>query len=69
MLHEGGVRDQIQDPHNLLMATAVTALVAVGTSATQNMEEFTYFAWSPEAEELNGRVAMLAITAAALFNL
>lgn len=68
MLNEGGVQDQIQDPHNLMTAAAVTALVALGTSVTQNEEE-SYFAWTPEAELLNGRVAMCAFAVIALFNL
>ncbi len=68
MLNEGGVQDQVQDPHNLMTAAAVTALVALGTSVTQNEEE-SYFAWTPEAELLNGRVAMCAFAVIALFNL
>jgi hypothetical protein len=68
MLNEGGVQDQVQDPHNLMTAAAVTALVALGTSVTQNEEE-SYFAWTPEAELLNGRVAMCAFAVISLFNL
>lgn len=68
MLSEGGIQDQVHDPHNLMTAAAVTALVALGTSVTQNEEE-SYFAWTPEAELLNGRVAMCAFAVIALFNL
>lgn len=70
MLHEGGIQQQIQDPHNLMTAAAVTTLVALGTSVTQNDEDHeSYFAWTPEAELLNGRAAMMAIVIAAAFNL
>ena len=70
VLHEGGVLDQVKDPHNLLTAAAVTALVTLGTSVTQNdIEHESYFSWTPDAELLNGRVAMCALTAATLFNL
>jgi hypothetical protein len=69
VLHEGGVRTQIQDPHNMMTAAAVTALVALGTSVTQNDEHKSYFAWTPEAETLNGRAAMCAMVLAGLLNL
>ena len=70
MLHEGGVQQQIQDPHNLMTAAAVTTLVALGTSVTQNDEDHkSYFAWTPEAELLNGRAAMCAMALAVAFNL
>ena len=69
MLHEGGVRDQLQDPHNLMTVAAVTSLVALGTSVTQNQEHESYFAWTPEAELLNGRTAMIAIAIAGVLNL
>ena len=69
VLHEGGVQQQIQDPHNILTLGAVTALVSLGTSVTQNNEHESYFAWTPEAELLNGRAAMLAMVVAAAFNL
>ena len=69
MLHEGGVQSQLHDPHNLMTVAAVTALVTAGTSFTQNDYETKYFAWTPEAELLNGRIAMGAITVAGLLNL
>ena len=69
VLHEGGVRTQIQDPHNMMTVAAVTALVALGTSVTQNDDHNSYFAWTPEAEMLNGRVAMLAMAVAGGLNL
>lgn len=70
VLHEGGIQNQIHDPHNLMTAAAVTTLVMVGTSVTQNdVEHKGYFAWTPDAETLNGRAAMCAITIATLFNL
>jgi hypothetical protein len=70
MLHEGGVQQQIQDPHNLMTVAAVTTLVALGTSVTQNDEDHkSYFAWTPEAELVNGRAAMCAMALAAAFNL
>tara|TARA_R110002073_G_scaffold120238_1_gene262065 strand:- start:467 stop:811 length:345 start_codon:yes stop_codon:yes gene_type:complete len=69
ILHEGGVRNQLQDPHNLITIAAVTALVTAGTSFTQNEYEKSYFVWTPEVELLNGRVVMGAITVAGLLNL
>ena len=70
VMNEGGVQQQIQDPHNLMTAAAVTTLVALGTSVTQNDSEHkSYFAWTPDAELLNGRAAMCAIAAALAFNL
>lgn len=68
MLHEGGIQQQIQDPHNLMTAAAVTTLVSLGTSVTQN-EEQSYFSWTPDAELLNGRIAMLAMAIAGILNL
>ena len=69
VFHEGGVQQQLQDPHNLMTVAAVTALVSLGTSVTQNSDHESYFAWTPEAELLNGRVAMLAMVAAGAFNI
>lgn len=69
VLHEGGIRDQIQDPHNLMTAAAVSTLVMLGSSITQEDNHTSYFSWTPEAETLNGRAAMCAITIATLFNL
>jgi len=69
VLHEGGIQQQIQDPHNLMTAAAVTALVTLGTSVTQNTDHESYFAWTPEAELINGRAAMCAIAVAGLLNL
>lgn len=68
MLSEGGILDQVHDPHNLMTAAAVTSLVTLGTCVTQHEEE-SYFAWTPDAEMLNGRVAMVAFVCCALFNL
>ena len=69
VLHEGGVQQQLQDPHNVMTVAAVTALVSLGTSATQNDDHERYFAWTPEAELINGRVAMLAMVVATVFNI
>jgi hypothetical protein len=69
VLHEGGVQQQLQDPHNVMTVAAVTALVCLGTSVTQNDDHESYFAWTPEAELLNGRTAMLAMVAAIAFNI
>tara|TARA_B110000858_G_scaffold191056_1_gene239828 strand:- start:1191 stop:1559 length:369 start_codon:yes stop_codon:yes gene_type:complete len=69
VLHEGGVQQQLQDPHNVMTVAAVTALVSLGTSVTQNDDHERYFAWTPEAELLNGRVAMLAMVVATVFNI
>lgn len=70
VLNEGGIRDQIHDPHNLMTAAAITTLVTLGSSVTQNYsDKDSYFAWTPDAELLNGRLAMCALTVATIFNI
>lgn len=64
MLNEN-FQQQLQDPHNLMTAAAVTTLVVGGSAFTKNdYNDTAYFAWTPEAEELNGRLAMVGILAA-----
>jgi hypothetical protein len=62
-------QDQIKDPHNLMTAAAVTSLVCVASTITaKETDDESYFAWTPEAETLNGRVAMMGILAAFVLN-
>ncbi len=62
-------QDQLKDPHNLMMATAVTSLVGVASTITaKETDEESYFAWTPEAETLNSRLAMMGILSAFVFN-
>lgn len=62
-------QDQLKDPHNLMTAAAVTSLVCVASTITaKDTDKESYFAWTPDAETLNGRVAMMGILSAFLFN-
>ena len=62
-------QDQLKDPHNLMMAAAVSSLVCVASTITANdTDHESYFAWTPDAETLNGRVAMMGILAAFVLN-
>ena len=62
-------QEQVKDPHNLMMAAAVTSLVCVASTITAKYtDEESYFAWTPDAETLNGRVAMASILAAFALN-
>ena len=62
--------DQISDPHNIMTAAAVTSLVYVASTITvRDTDRESYFAWTPEAETLNGRVAMMGILAAFVLNI
>ena len=62
-------QDQLSDPHNLMTAAAVTSLVCVASTITaKDTDHESYFAWTPEAETLNGRVAMMGILAAFVLN-
>lgn len=63
-------QDQISDPHNLMTAAAVTSLVTVGSLITEkDTGHESYFAWTPEAESINGRTAMMGILGAFLVNI
>ena len=69
MLNEHFV-DQLSDPHAVMTTAAVAGLVGVASAVTaEKAGEETYYSWTPEAETLNGRLAMLGITAALLFNI
>lgn len=62
--------DQLSDPHNLMTATAVTGLVGLASAVTvDKVGEESYFSWTPEAESINGRLAMVGIIAALAFNI
>lgn len=62
-------QDQLNDPHNLMTAAAVTSLVCVASTITaKDTDHESYFAFTPEAETLNGRVAMMGILAAFVLN-
>ena len=62
-------QEQLQDPHNLMTAAAVSSLVVVASTITAgDTDKESYFAWTPDAETLNGRVAMMGILSAFLFN-
>ena len=61
---------QVQDPHCMMTVAAVTSLVTLGTLVTnKDIGEESYYSFTPEAEEINGRVAMMGILAAATLNL
>ena len=61
---------QVQDPHCMMTVAAVTSLVTLGTLVTnKDIGEESYYSFTPEAEELNGRVAMMGILCAAALNL
>ena len=62
-------QEQLQDPHNLMTAAAVSSLVCVASTITaKDTDKESYFAWTPDAETLNGRIAMMGILSAFLFN-
>lgn len=61
--------DQLSNPHNIMKASAVVGLVSLGTLVTRESQEDSYFSWTPEAEILNGRLAMAGLTAAMIFNI
>lgn len=62
-------QDQLSDPHNLMTAAAVTTLVTVASLITEkDVGHESYYAWTPDAETLNGRTAMVGILAAMLVN-
>jgi len=62
-------QEQLKDPHNLMTAAAVSSLVCVASTITaKDTDNESYFAWTPDAETLNGRVAMMGILAAFLLN-
>lgn len=58
-----GIIDQLRLPQNDLAAVGVVGAVALGTAITHDFDDvntkFDEF-FSPEAEELNSRVAMMA---------
>ena len=61
---------QVQDPHCMMTVAAVSSLVTLGTLVTnKDIGEDSYYSFTPEAEELNGRVAMMGILTAAALNL
>lgn len=61
---------QIQDPGQDLGAVLIVAAVAVGTFLTLDerlgMTDTTTEPWTPDAELLNGRVAMMGVLSLAL---
>ena len=62
--------DQLSDPHNRMTAAAVTGLVGIASAVTvDKVGEESYFSWTPEAENVNGRLAMIGIIAALAFNI
>lgn len=62
-------QDQLSDPHNLMTAAAVTTLVTLASLITEkDVGHESYYAWTPDAETLNGRTAMVGILAAMLVN-
>ena len=63
MMFNEGLSEQLTDPKTMLLASAVTGLVAAGSAFTlDNMGEEEYLYWKPEVETLNGRLAMVAVT-------
>lgn len=67
MMFNEGFKQQLTDPKTMLITSCVTALVAAGSAATlDEMGEKEYLYWKPDAEVLNGRVAMAAVTALTL---
>ena len=61
---------QVQDPHCMMTVAAVSSLVTLGSLVTnKNIGNESYYSFTPEAEELNGRVAMMGILAASVLNL
>jgi len=64
-----GLSQQLTDPKTMLLASAVTGLIALGsvfTLDTMGDDEYAY--WTPEAETINGRLAMVATTAGFLLS-
>jgi hypothetical protein len=62
--------DQVRDPHCMMTVAAVTSLVTLGTLITnRNIGDESYYSFTPEAEVINGRVAMMGILAATVLNL
>lgn len=67
MMFNEGIKEQLMDPKTMLITSCVSALVAAGSAATlDEMGEKEYLYWKPDAEVLNGRVAMAAVTVLAL---
>ena len=68
MMFNEGLSEQLTDPKTMLLASAVTGLVAAGSAFTlDDMGEEEYLYWKPEAELMNGRLAMVAVTTGLLF--
>lgn len=68
MMFNEGLHEQLTDPKTMLLASAVTGLVAAGSAFTlDNMGEEEYLYWTPDAETMNGRLAMVAVTTGLLF--
>jgi len=61
-----GVLTQLKDPHNALVAAGVIGAVTLGTAITSGVldreppKQGPETIWTDEAEDLNGRVAMVS---------
>jgi len=68
MMFNEGLSEQLTDPKTMLLASAVTGLVAAGSVFTlDNMGDEEYLYWTTEAETMNGRLAMVAVTTGLIF--
>ena len=62
--------DQVHNPHCMMTAAAVTSLVTLGTLVTnRDIGDESYYSFTPDAETLNGRGAMMVTRPAATLNL
>ena len=60
---------QLYDPGNDLNAVVVTALVAAGSAITlDDIDKKSYWSFTPDAEIVNGRAAMLGFIVALLLS-
>jgi hypothetical protein len=64
------LRQQITDPHCLMLGVAVSGTVLAGSYFTRNnIDEEEYFAFTPSTERLNSRLAMIGMLGALAINI